>query len=203
MDNLGNGRPTVDDAGLDLLFRQARTYYGWLAKPVTDDVLTQIYDLAKMAPTSGNCNPMRIVFVRSKEAKQRLLPGLKPGNVDKTMAAPVTAVLGFDTQFYKHFDRLAPHALDRIAVYEADPDLAQRAAFRNGTLQGAYLLLAARSLGLDCGPMSGFLHDVVDEEFFPGGRVKSNFLINIGYGDSASLRSRGARFDFGDIGTIL
>lgn len=194
----------LDDAALDQLFRTARTYNGWLPRPVSDEQLRTLYALLKMAPTSGNCNPMRVVFVKSPEGKQKLLPGLKPGNVDKTMAAPVTAVMGYDTAFFHRLDLLAPHvAKDRIANYLADPDLAQRAAFRNATLQGAYMLLAARSLGLDCGPMSGILHDVLDRDFFPGGQVVSNFIMNIGYGDPASVRPRAARLDFDDACTIL
>lgn len=198
-----SARQRLSDEGLDLIFREGRTYYGWLPKPVTEAQLRALFELSRMPPTSSNINPQRIVFVASPEAKERLRRGLKPGNVDKTMAAPVTAVLGIDTRFYDHLERLAPHAIDRRANYISDPDLAWRAAFRNATLQGAYLLVAARALGLDCGPMSGFLHDVVDEEFFPGGRVKSNFLINIGYGDPASLKPRGARFDFDDVCAIL
>ncbi len=194
----------VDDASLDQIFRTARTYNGWLATPVPDALVRQLYDTLKMAPTSGNCNPMRVVFVKSPEGKKKLLPGLKPGNVEKTMQAPVTAVMGYDTEFYAHLDLLAPHvAKDRQANYIADPDLAQRAAFRNATLQGAYMLLAARALGLDCGPMSGILHDVLDHDFFPGGKVVSNFIMNIGYGDPASVRPRAARFAFDDVCTIL
>ena len=196
-------RQRVADRSLDLIFRDARTYYGWLPKPVEEADLRALYELAKLPPTSSNICPQRIVFVKSPEAKERLRPCLKPGNVDKTMAAPVTAVLGIDTAFYEHLETLAPHAVGRREVYIADPDLAWRASFRNATLQGAYLILAARALGLDCGPMSGFLHDAVDETFFPGGRVKSNFLVNIGYGDPASLRPRGARFGFDDVCQIL
>ncbi|KFC70747.1 putative NADH dehydrogenase/NAD(P)H nitroreductase [Bosea sp. LC85] len=196
-------RQRVSEHCLDLLFREARTYYGWLPKPVCDAQLRELYELARMPPTSSNISPQRIVFVVSQNAKERLRPGLKPGNVDKTMAAPVTAILGIDGRFFDHLERLAPHAVDKRAGYLADPDLATRAAFRNATLQGAYLLMAARALGLDCGPMSGVLHDVVDAEFFPGGQVRSNFLINIGHGDPTSVRTRAARFDFDDICQIL
>ena len=193
----------VDANALDQLFRNARTYNGWLPTPVPDALIRELYDLLKMAPTSGNCNPMRVVFVKSAEAKKKLLPGLKPGNVDKTMAAPVTAVMGYDTEFYERLDVLAPHvAQDRRANYIADPALAQRAAFRNATLQGAYMIMAARALGLDCGPMSGVLHDVLDRDFFPGGKVVSNFIMNIGYGDPASVRPRAARLPFDDVCTI-
>ncbi|WP_037086653.1 malonic semialdehyde reductase [Rhizobium sp. CF080] len=193
------GKSGLDAAGLDTIFLEAHTYYSWLDKPVSVSLLRQVYDLARMGPTSGNCCPMRIVFVNTPEGRARLKPGLRPGNVDQTMSAPATAIIGTDMEFYKHIPRLAPHAVARIAVYEADQELAQRAAFRNATLQGAYLIMAARSLGLDCGPMSGFLHDVVDEEFFAGTSVKSNFLINIGYGNPASVRPRGDRFDFDEV----
>lgn len=194
----------VADAALDQLFRNARTYNGWLPTPVSQAQVHQLYDLLKMAPTSGNCNPMRVVFVMSPEGKKKLLPGLKPGNVDKTMQAPLIAVMGYDTEFYRHLDVLAPHvAKDRQANYIADPALAQRAAFRNATLQGAYMLMAARALGLDCGPMSGILHEVLDHDFFPGGKVISNFVMNIGYGDPASVRPRGARLAFDEVCTIV
>ena len=196
-------RETLSERSLDLLFREARTHHAWLPRPVTEAQLRELHALSRMAPTSNNISPLRIVFVVSPEAKQRLRRGLKPGNVDKTMAAPVTAILGIDSRFFDHLELLAPHAVDRRAGYLADPDLATRAAFRNATLQGAYLLMAARALGLDCGPMSGFLHDVVDEEFFPGGQVKSNFLINIGYGDPSGVRPRAARFAFDDVCQIL
>ncbi|HZB63435.1 MAG TPA: malonic semialdehyde reductase [Microvirga sp.] len=194
LDRLG-----LDGAGLDTILREARTHYTWTGRPVSESLLRQIYELARMGPTSGNCNPMRVVFVTTPEGKERLRPGLKPGNVDKTMAAPATAIIGTDMEFYRHIPRLAPHNADRVKVYEEDPDLTYRAAFRNSTLQGAYLIMAARALGLDCGPMSGFLHDVVDEEFFAGTAVKSNFLINIGYGDREKLRPRGDRFAFDEV----
>jgi 3-hydroxypropanoate dehydrogenase len=189
----------VGEAALDQMFRHARTHYAWLDRPVPEALLRDVYDLARLGPTSGNCNPMRIVFVTSRDGKERLRPGLKPGNVDKTMAAPATAIIGTDTAFYWHLPRLAPHNADRVKTYEQDPDLASRAAFRNATLQGAYLIMAARALGLDCGPMSGFLHDVVDEVFFAGTPVKSNFLINIGYGDRETLRPRADRFAFDEV----
>jgi 3-hydroxypropanoate dehydrogenase len=196
-------RQGISEANLDLIFRDARTYYGWLPTPVPEERLRALYELARMPPTSSNINPQRIVFIASREGKERLRRGLKPGNVDKTMAAPVTAILGIDTRFFDHLETLAPHAVDKRAGYLADPDLAMRAAFRNATLQGAYLMMAARALGLDCGPMSGFLHDVIDQEFFPDGTIKSNFLVNIGHGDPASLKPRGARFGFDEVCSIL
>jgi 3-hydroxypropanoate dehydrogenase len=189
----------LDQAGLNKILQEARTHYAWQDKPVPESLLRKIYEVARMGPTSGNSNPMRAVFVTTPEGKKRLLPGLKPGNVDKTMTAPATAIIGTDMEFYKHIPRLAPHNADRVKVYEEDPDLTYRAAFRNATLQGAYIIIAARALGLDCGPMSGFLHDVVDQEFFAGTAVKSNFLINIGYGDRSKLRPRGDRFAFDEV----
>jgi 3-hydroxypropanoate dehydrogenase len=189
----------LDQAELNKILQEARTHYAWQDKPVPESLLRKIYEVARMGPTSGNSNPMRVVFVTTLEGKKRLLPGLKPGNVDKTMAAPATAIIGTDMEFYKHIPRLAPHNADRVKVYEDDPDLTYRAAFRNATLQGAYIIIAARALGLDCGPMSGFLHDVVDQEFFAGTAVKSNFLINIGYGDRSKLRPRADRFAFDEV----
>jgi 3-hydroxypropanoate dehydrogenase len=189
----------LDQAELNKILQEARTHYAWQDKPVPESLLRKIYEVARMGPTSGNSNPMRVVFVTTLEGKKRLLPGLKPGNVDKTMAAPATAIIGTDMEFYKHIPRLAPHNADRVKVYEDDPDLTYRAAFRNATLQGAYIIIAARALGLDCGPMSGFLHDVVDQEFFAGTAVKSNFLINIGYGDRSKLRPRADRFSFDEV----
>jgi 3-hydroxypropanoate dehydrogenase len=194
-----SGKSPLDAAALDTLFLQGRTHYAWLAKAVPESLLKRVYDLARMGPTSSNCCPMRVIFVMTPEGKARLKPGLRPGNVEQTMAAPVTAIIGTDMEFYRHLPRLAPHAASRVAVYEADQELAHRAAFRNATLQGAYLMMAARSLGLDCGPMSGFLHDVVDAEFFAGTTVQSNFLMNIGYGDPASVRPRGYRFEFAEV----
>ena len=170
---------------------------------MSESLLRKIYELARMGPTSGNCNPMRVIFVTTPEGKERLRLGLKPGNVDKTMAAPATAIVGTDMEFYRHIPRLAPHNADRVKVYEEDPDLTYRAAFRNSTLQGAYMILTARALGLDCGPMSGFLHDVVDQEFFAGTAVKSNFRINIGYGDRGRLRPRADRFGFDEVCQIV
>lgn len=201
---MNTDKQPLDDVTLDLLFRKARTYNGWLPTSVSDDLVRKLYDLMKWAPTSGNCNPMRVVFVKSAEGKKRLLPGLRPANVEKTMAAPVIAVMGYDTEFYEHLELLAPHvAKDRRANYIAYPQLAQRAAFRNASLQGAYMIMAARALGLDCGPMSGILHDVLDRDFFPGGKVLSNFIMNIGYGDPASVRPRAARFEFDDVCSII
>ncbi len=183
-------------AALDQLFREARTYNAFLPRAVTDAQLRALYDLAKMAPTSANTSPARIVFVKSPEAKARLAPALSEGNRAKTLAAPVTAIVGTDHAFYEHLPKLFPHA-DARAWFVGNPSLIDTTAFRNGTLQGAYLIMAARALGLDCGPMSGFDNAMVDAAFFAGTTVKSNFLINIGYGDaSRDLFPRSPRFAF-------
>lgn len=182
---------------LDQIFLEARTHNGWLDRPVSDDLLREVYDLAKMAPTSANCSPMRVVFVKSAEAKERLLACVAPGNVDKTKAAPVTAIVATDTRFYEELGRLFPHANAR-AWFEGNDALVESTAFRNGSLQGAYLMLAARSLGLDCGPMSGFDAPKVNAAFFPDGRYRANFLVNLGYGDSSKLFPRSPRFAFED-----
>lgn len=185
----------VNDSALDQLFREARTQNGWLDKPVSDAVLRQLYDLAKMGPTSANCQPMRLVFLKSKEAKERLKPYLAPGNVEKTMAAPVTVIVAHDLEFYERLPELFPHA-DARSWFVGNDELIRTTAFRNGTLQGAYLMLAARSLGLDYGPISGFDNAKVDAAFFPDGKVKSNFLVNLGYGDPAKLFPRSPRPTF-------
>jgi 3-hydroxypropanoate dehydrogenase len=193
----------LDAAALDTLFRTARTHNGWLDRPVTDGQLRQIYDLMKWGPTSANCSPARIVFVRSPEAKARLKPALGTGNLDKTMAAPVTAIIGYDLKFYDQLPRLFPHNPEARSWFADDARAAETAAFRNGSLQGAYLILAARAVGLDTGPMSGFDNAKVDEAFFPGGDVRSNFLCNLGYGDSARLFPRSPRFDYPEVCKVL
>jgi len=192
----------LDDRSLDLMFRAARTHIVWLDKPVSDAQLQQICDLMKWAPTSANCCPARIVFVRSAAAKQRLLPAMAPGNVEKTRTAPVTAVIAYDLEFYEKLPVLYPPA-DARSWFAGNQPLIDTTAFRNGTLQGAYLLLAARALGLDAGPMSGFDNAKVDKEFFPDGKVKSNFLINLGYGDGAKLFPRSPRLSFAEAAQIL
>lgn len=192
----------LSDDGLDLIFREARTQNAWTDKPVGEVLLEAIYDLAKLGPTSANCSPMRVVFVVGEKAKERLKPCLAPGNVDKTMAAPATAILAYDTRFYEHLPKLFPHA-DAKSWFEGKPDLIEETAFRNSTLQGAYLIIAARMLGLDCGPMSGFDAAKLNDEFFPDGRFKSNFLCNIGHGSSEGLFPRSPRFDFDDVCQIL
>jgi 3-hydroxypropanoate dehydrogenase len=194
----------LDDKALDTILRNARSQNGWLDRPVTDDQLRRIYDLMKWGPTSANCQPVRIVFVRSREAKERLRPALSAGNLDKTMAAPVTAIVAYDREFYENLPRMFPHNQTAIHWFkgEGKEAVAQSTAFRNGTLQGAYLIIAARALGLDCGAMSGFDNAKVDEAFFPDGRVKSNFLCNIGYGDPAKVLVRLPRLEFDEACSI-
>lgn len=195
----------IDSQALDALFRNARTANGFVDRPVSDDQLRQVYALMKMGPTSANCQPARIVFVRSPEAKERLRPALSAGNLQKTMLAPVTAIVAYDTQFQEHLPRVFPHDPTAKSWFDGPAKTAVReiTAFRNGTLQGAYLMLAARAVGLDCGPMSGFDNAKVDAEFFPDGRIKSNFLCNLGYGDPASVFARSPRFAFDEVCSIL
>jgi 3-hydroxypropanoate dehydrogenase len=192
----------LDDRSLDILFREAHTHSNWLDKPVSDALLQQIYDLMKWAPTSANSSPARIVFVRSEAAKQRLLPAMSPGNLEKTRTAPVTAIIAHDLEFHEKLPALFPHA-DARSWFAGNQSLIETTAFRNGTLQGAYLLLAARSLGLDAGPMSGFDNGKVDREFFPNSKIKSNFLVNLGYGDSSKLFPRSPRLKFEEAAQIL
>ena len=192
----------LDDRSLDTLFRTARTHSAWLDKPVSDDLLVQIYDLMKWAPTSANSCPARIVFVKSASAKQRLLSAMIPGNIDKTRTAPVTAIIAQDHEFYNKLPHLFPHA-DARSWFVGNQPLIDTTAFRNATLQGAYLILAARALGLDAGPMSGFDNSIVDQEFFSGTHIKSNFLINLGYGDASGLFPRSPRLSFEEAAKIL
>ena len=186
----------MSNDGLDLLFRNARTHNAWLDKPVEDSLLRQVYDLAKMGPTSANMCPLRIVFVKSREAKERLKPALDPGNVAKTMAAPVTAIIGMDVHFYEQLPKLFPHADAKAWFKDLPENVLEYIALRNSSLQGAYFMLAARALGLDCGPMSGFDNAKVDAAFFLGTTVKSNFLCNLAYGDPSKLYPRSPRLDF-------
>src|SRR5947209_8228899 len=188
--------PRVNDDDLDLIYRKAHTHNVWLDKPVDDALLKQVYDLAKMGPTSANMSPMRIVFVKSKEAKQKLRPTLAPGNVDKTMAAPVTAIIAMEIHFYEELPRLFPHADAKAWFKDLPESELQSNALRNSSLQGAYFILAARALGLDCGPMSGFDNAKVDAAFFAGTTVKSNFLCNLGHGDVTKLYPRSPRLAF-------
>ncbi len=189
-----SGQP-LSDAALDQLFREARSHNKWLDKPVSEEQIRQIYDLLKWGPTSANSCPARFVFVRSPEAKERLKPCLDEGNVDKAMSAPVVAIIGMDMEFYEKLPKLFPHT-DARSWFVGKPDKIRETAFRNSSLQGAYLIMAARSLGLDCGPMSGFDNAKLDAAFFPDGKVKSNFICAIGYGDPSGLYPRGPRLDF-------
>ena len=184
---------------LGTLFVEARTYNGWVDRSVEDATLARIWELAPLGPTSVNCSPLRVVFVKNDEAKARLKPALLEGNVAKTMAAPVTAIFAHDSRFFEFLPRLFPHT-DARAWFDGSgkEEAARVTAFRNSTLQAAYFMLAARSLGLDCGPMSGFDNNAVDREFFPDGRFRSNFLCNLGYGDAASLHPRSPRLGFDD-----
>jgi len=197
-----NTRAELDRASLDQLFREARTNNGWLDRPVSDEQLRGIYELMKWGPTSANSSPARIVFLRSREAKQRLVPALAPGNVDQTLQAPVAAIVAQDIEFYERLPELFPHG-DARSWFVGNQPLIETTAFRNSSLQGAYLILAARALGLDAGPMSGFDNERVDREFFPDRRVKSNFLVNIGYGDPSKLPPRGPRLAFEEAVQIL
>jgi 3-hydroxypropanoate dehydrogenase len=192
----------LDGRALDQMFRKARTHNGWRPIAVPDTLLKEAVELAKMGPTSANASPLRMLFVRSPEAKLRLKPALMAGNVEKTMAAPVTAITGYDTKFYELLPRLFPHA-DAKAWFVGNEAFANDTAYKNGTLQIAYFIIALRALGLDAGPMSGFDNAAVDAAFFPDGRVKSNVLINIGYGDAQKLFPRSPRLAFDEIATII
>ena len=191
----------LDDKALATIFRDARTHNGWLDKPVTDEKLHEIHDLMKWGPTSANCQPARIVFVRTKEGKERLKPALSAGNTEKTMTAPVTAIVAYDQEFFEHLPRIFPHDQTAIHWFKGKSS-AEPTAFRNGTLQGAYLIVAARALGLDCGAMSGFDNAKVDAAFFPDGKFRTNFLCNIGYGDHSKVFARSPRFAFDEVCTL-
>jgi 3-hydroxypropanoate dehydrogenase len=207
----------LSEQGLDLLFRNARTHNGWQNKPVGEEVLRQLYDVLKWGPTSANSCPARFLFLRSEGAKARLKPCLAPGNVDKTMAAPVTVIVAYDLKFYQKLPRLFPHNPGMSKLFADNPQLVEATAKRNSSLQGAYMIMAARALGLDCGPMSGFDNARLDEEFFgagkecegceqeffPEGQLKSNFLCNLGYGDPAQLHPRSPRLEFDEACKLL
>lgn len=196
---------TLDDAGCDLLFREARSHNAWREEPVDDAQLRALYDLMKWGPTSVNCSPARLVFLRTRTARERLLPLLAPGNVEKTRTAPVTVIVGYDTHFHAHLPTLFPHnpAVRENFTGASRAPHAETTAFRNGTLQGAYFIVAARALGLDCGPMSGFDNAAVDAEFFRGTTVRSNFLCNVGYGCSEHLFGRSPRLTFEETCVLL
>jgi nitroreductase len=192
----------INDEALDTLFRTARTQNKWQHKPVSPTLLMAVYDLMRWGPTSANVSPARFLFLVSKESKERLKPHLMPGNVDKVMTSAATVIIGYDLNFAQHLPRLFPHAPNAKDMF-AEPAFAQTTAFRNSTLQGAYFILAARALGLDCGPMSGFDNAGVDKEFFPDGSVKSNFLCAVGYGDPSGVFPRSPRFSFDEVCRIL
>ena len=192
----------LTQAALDQLFNNARTFNKFTDQALSDDELQAIYDLAKMAPTAFNASPARFVFVRSPEAKKRLIPLMMEGNQAKSMAAPVTVIVAYDSNFQEHLPTLFP-AMDVKGIFDADPKLTATAAFRNGSLTGAYFIMAVRAMGLDAGPMSGFDNTAVDKEFFPDGRYKSNFLINIGHGDPSGNYPRGPRLEFSKAAEIL
>ena len=188
--------PTITDADKNALFLEAHTHYVWLDKPVSDEQLRELYELAKFPPTAANTNPMRIVFVKSPEAKARLIPTLSPSNVEKVRTSPVTAIVAYDTLFYEKLPKLMPYADFASGFRKAGPEAGAKTGIQGGTLGGAYLILAARSLGLDCGPMGGFDAAKVDAEFFADGQYKSLFLLNIGYGDESKRFPRNPRLDF-------
>jgi 3-hydroxypropanoate dehydrogenase len=193
----------LSDAALDQIFRTARSQNKWLAKPVSPALLQAVYELMKFGPTSANCSPARIVFVTSDEAKARLKPFLLPQNVDKVMSAPATAIIGHDMKFFDKIPQLFPHNPGAREWFSGNEALAAATAFRNGTLQGAYFMIAARALGLDCGPMSGFDPSGVDREFFAGTDVKSNFICSVGYGDPAGVFPRSPRLAFDEACTVV
>ncbi|MEO0368333.1 MAG: malonic semialdehyde reductase [Pseudomonadota bacterium] len=192
----------LDSHALAQAFTNARTFNNFKDKEVSDETIAQLYDLMKWGPTSMNCQPGHYVVVKSAEAKARLMPTLMPGNQEKTNAAPATIIVASDTRFFEDMGEKFP-AMDVKGMFAADPALTERTAFRNGTLQGAYLIIAARMLGLDCGPMSGFNNQALDEEFFPDGRYVSNFLINVGYGDASGNYPRGSRLPFDEAVSII
>lgn len=188
----------IDAACLDTIFREARTHNAWDGRDVTDDEIRQAFELMKMGPTSANSSPARFVFVRSAEGKERLRPALSAGNLEKTMSAPVVAIVAYEPKFYDYLPRLFPHA-DARSWFAGNDALAEETAFRNGTLQGAYFIVAARAVGIDCGPMSGFDRAKVDAAFFGQNGWKSNFLINLGHGKAEALLPRLPRFGFDEV----
>lgn len=192
----------LDTASLDLIFRDARTHAHWQDQPVTDETLRELYDLVKMGPTSVNSGPARIIFVRSAEAKARLLPALAPGNLEKTRTAPVTAIVAYDTEFYEKLPKLFPHA-DARSWFVGNQAMIDSTATQNTAIQSGYLILAARALGLDVGPMAGFDAAKVNAEFFPDGKLKATLLVNLGYGDESKLYPRGPRLSFEEAAKLV
>ena len=194
---------SIDQGALDALFNNARSHNKWTDREVSDETLRQLYDLVKFGPTSANSSPARFVFLRGKEAKDKLAPALSSGNLEKTLAAPVVAIVAYDPRFYDQLPRLFPHNLDAKSWFTSNEGLAATTAFRNATLQGAYLIIAARALGLDAGPMSGFDNAKVDEAFLSDRGWRSNFLVNLGYGDPAGLFDRSPRLAFDEACVLL
>ncbi|MBL0943341.1 MAG: malonic semialdehyde reductase [Hydrogenophaga sp.] len=192
----------LDTQALDTIFTKARTANGFIDKPVPEALLRQVYELAALGPTSMNCQPTRYVFLNTPAARERLLPAMLPGNLDKTRSAPVTVIVATDTKFYEHMPKVW-HREGAKEMFEGNAGMASATATRNGTLGGAYFIIAARALGLDCGPMSGFDIAKVDAEFFPDGRYKTNFLINLGYGDDKLLFNRNPRLGFDEACQVL
>lgn len=192
----------VDQSALDALFMEARTYNGWLDKDVPDDLLKEIHNISRMGPTSANCSPMRVVFVKSKEQKEIMRPILDKGNVEKTMSAPVTAIFAYDRKFYEYLPKLFPHT-DARSWFVGNDGLIEQTMWRNGTLQAAYFMIAARAKGLDCGPMSGFNKQKMKETFFPDLDGDVNFICNLGYGDPKTLYPRAPRFEFDEVCKIV
>ena len=193
----------LDKTALDQLFLSARTHNAWQGRPLPDELLQRLYDTFRMGPTSANCCPARIVFVKSQAAKEKLQLALGEGNRAKSLAAPVTAIIGYDMKFYEKMGQLFPHVPDARSWFDKDEQTAYTTAFRNGTLQGAYLIVAARALGLDCGPMSGFNNEMVNQMFFADTSVKANFLCNLGYGDPSGVRPRSPRLEFDEACRII
>lgn len=193
----------ISAEALDQLFIQARTHNKWFDKPVPDETLHRLVELMNLGPTSANILPARIVFVKTPEAKKRLEPILDEGNRAKTMQAPVCALIGYDLQFYENLSKTFPHNLSARSWFEGKPAHIETTAFRNSSLQGAYFIIAARALGLDTGPMSGFNNDALDREFFPGGRIRSNFICALGYGDASALFPRSPRLSFDEMAKII
>ncbi len=193
---------TINEESKNILFRDARTYNAWQNRNVDDEILKELFELVKLAPTSANCSPMRVLFIKSESEKNRLKPYLMEGNIDKTMSAPVTAVIAHDMRFYEKLPKLFPHT-DAKSWFEGNDSFIRETAFRNGSLQGGYFILAARGLGLDCGPMSGFDAEGTKREFFPDKPYEVNFLCNIGYGSPENLYPRSPRFEFDEVCEII
>jgi 3-hydroxypropanoate dehydrogenase len=193
----------LDADGIDLLLRNARSHYAWADRPISDSDLQRIFNIMVWGPTSNNGHPIRILFARSGEAKQRLVPALKGNNVEKVLSSPVCAIIGYDTKFYERFPELFPHDPGKVQMFIDNPKRCADDAFRNGTLQGAYFMIAARALGFDVGPISGFFNDIVDAEFFADTTIKSNFLCNVGYGDESAVWQKLPRPSFDSICTVI